>query len=81
MSVLSYPSGDPIQAGDRVLYDGEQGYVDFVVTARTGDDDLDWYLDEFPGGGVMIVAEGFGRVFLDVEALGDLLLTFVTRMG
>jgi hypothetical protein len=78
MRALSYLSGEPIQAGDRILHPGEQGYVAFVVTQRTGDDDLDWYLDEFPGGGAMIVADGFGSVFLDLEGLDDR-LTFVAR--
>ena len=37
MSALAYLSGKVIQAGDRIRYHGEQGYVDFVVTETSGD--------------------------------------------
>jgi len=78
MSALTYPSGEPIQAGDRILYHGAPGYIDFVVTETAGDPALDWYLEQFPGGGAVIVAEGFGSVFLGVENLVEL-LEFVAR--
>ena len=74
----SYPSGEPIEAGDRIRYHGEQGYVEFVVAER-GDPAFDWYRDQFPGGGAMIVADGFGSVFLGVEDVGDGFLELVAR--
>jgi hypothetical protein len=45
--------------------------VDFIVVHRTGDHARDWYVDQFPGGGVMIDAEGFGSVFLHVTEIDD----------
>jgi hypothetical protein len=53
---LTYASGDEIQAGDRVLYHGEPGQIEFI--ARPGD----WEFEQF-GGGCMILAPSFGRVF------------------
>ena len=32
---------------------------------------MDWYLKEFPGGGFMLRAEGFGHVFLDEEGIDE----------
>lgn len=78
MTHLTYESGEDIQAGDRIRYHGEQGIVDFVVTHASGDERLDWFLQEYPGGGVMIVAAGFGNVFLGVDDLGDF-LEYVSR--
>jgi hypothetical protein len=78
MSDLSYHSGEAIQPGDHIRYDGETGHIDFVVTEKSGDRALDWFLEQFPGGGVMVIAEGFGRVFLDLANLDDQ-LEFVAR--
>lgn len=58
---LSYPSGEEIQPGDRILYHGEPGQVEFLATP--GDAETAWYAGQF-GGGCMIVAQGFGRIFL-----------------
>jgi hypothetical protein len=60
-----YRTGEEIRPGDRILYAGDPGEVEFVVTATTGDPAMDWYLEEFPGGGFMINTSKFGRVFLD----------------
>src|SRR5574340_690277 len=57
---FSYPSGEAVQAGDRIKYHGESGQVEFVVSRPQGDPAHDWYLQEFPGGGIMIRAAGFG---------------------
>jgi hypothetical protein len=64
-----YSSGEEIRKGDYIEYDGETGMVDFVASERTGDAALDWYLDEFPGGGVMLNVKPFGALFL---ATGDI---------
>jgi len=58
-----YPSGEEVRAGDRIRYRGEEGVVDFVVSDLSGDSDRDWYMDEY-GGGIMIMAAGFGSVFI-----------------
>ena len=57
-----YRSGEAVKPGDRVLYHGESGHVDFVVTDKTGDPSRDWFLEKYPGGGFMIIAKGFGPV-------------------
>jgi hypothetical protein len=75
---LSYISGEHIEAGDRIRYHGDAGHVEFVATARTGDPAQDWFITEFPGGGVMIWAEGFGSVFLESDGIDDF-LEFVSR--
>jgi hypothetical protein len=69
---VTYLSGDEIRSGDRVLYHGESGFVEFV--AKAGDPETRWYVETF-GGGCMIVAQGFGRVFVsqpdeDLELVG-----------
>jgi hypothetical protein len=69
---LTYSSGE-VRSGDRVLYHGEPGQVEFV--AKRGDPETSWYVEQF-GGGCMILAPSFGRVFLS-EAEED--LEFVAR--
>jgi hypothetical protein len=64
MSRFLYPSGHEVKPGDRIRYHGEPGDVQFVVTEATGEPSTDWFLEEFPGGGVMLTATGFGSVFL-----------------
>lgn len=71
MTALRYSSGDEIKEGDRIRYHGERGRVDFIVTDRSGDEARDWYIEQFPGGGLMIDAEGFGSVFLNVAEIDD----------
>ena len=68
---LTYASGEEIRADDRVLYHGEPGQIDFV--AGPGD----WEFEQF-GGGCMILAPSFGRVFEnEPEEAED--LEFVSR--
>jgi hypothetical protein len=52
--------------------------VELLVSQPTGDSAMDWYLEQFPGGGTMIVAEGFGNVFLAATEY-DEDLEFVAR--
>lgn len=70
---LTYASGEEIQSGDRILYHGEAGEVEFV--AKPGDPETGWYVEQF-GGGCMILAPGFGRVFVSKT---DEDLEFVSR--
>jgi len=63
MGSPKYMSGEDVRANDRIRYHGEDGHVEFVATEKDGQHD--WFVDEFPGGGVMIWAEAFGSVFLD----------------
>jgi hypothetical protein len=59
-----YQSGEEAKVGDRVKHHGEPGQVELVATELTGSPETDWYIQEFPPGGIMIVSEAFGRVFL-----------------
>ena len=80
MKSLTYLSGNEIKPGDRILYHREPGVVECVVTGLTGDREKDWFFEEYPGGGVMIRADGMGNVFLDADDLeGDEDLKFVSR--
>ncbi len=63
-----YQSGEEIRPGDRILYHGHPGEVQFVVREGTGDPHMDWFAEEFPGGGVMIRADSFGNVFIEDTA-------------
>jgi hypothetical protein len=70
---LRYLSGEEIKAGDRVLYHFETGQIEFV--SEPGDSEAGRFFEEF-GGGVMILAASFGRVF-ENEPHED--LEFVSR--
>ena len=60
---LKYQTGEAIQKGDHIRYHGEIGVVEFVAERITGDTALNWYVQEF-GGGAMLVVAPFGRVFI-----------------
>jgi hypothetical protein len=44
----TYSSGEEIQSGDRILYRGEPGPVEFV--SGRGDSQTGWYVERFGGG-------------------------------
>jgi hypothetical protein len=66
-AAFRYLSGEQAMSGDRITYHGEPGYVEFVATQPTGEAEADWYFHEYPPGGIGIVAQGFGRVFLHLD--------------
>ncbi len=74
---FQYQSGEPIQKGDRIRYNGHAGEVEFVVEEVTGDAALDWYVEEY-GGGVMLSVSTYGNLFLETTE-DDEDLTFVSR--
>lgn len=59
--LLTYSSGEEIQTGDHIVYHGEAGTVEFV--AQLEDPETSWYVEQY-GGGCMILAPSFGRVFV-----------------
>lgn len=73
---FSYPSGEKIQKGDHVLYDGQSAEIEFVAESITGNPELDWYVEQ-EGGGVMI-SVSFGPVFVG-DPHDDCALEFVSR--
>ena len=60
---LYYVTGQAVRNGDVVRYLDEDGSVDFVVSAPTGDPSIDWHLKECPAGGIMLLVPSFGRDF------------------
>lgn len=78
MGRVRYQSGEDVRDHDQIRYHGESGHVEFVATEKDGEHD--WYVDEFPGGGVMIWAKTFGSVFIEsAEVEADEDLEFVSR--
>lgn len=80
MSTVCYRSGTEIKQGDSIRYHGEPGAVEFVVTQPSDDPARNWFVQQFPGGGIMIQAKGFGSVFLGLNDI-DEQLEFVNRSG
>ncbi len=66
-----YRDGQEIKDGDRIRYYGDPGEVEFIVAHPTGDPSHDWYLEQFPGGGVMLNTESMGSVFVKRDDLDD----------
>jgi hypothetical protein len=77
---VKYQSREEIRKGDRVLFHGEPGEIEFVAENTVGDPVVDWNIKE-NGPGVMIVEpKFFGHVYVrDIENKDDLL--FVSRAG
>jgi hypothetical protein len=80
---LTYLSGEEIRAGDRILYHGEPGTVEFVAMREEDapllDPATEWNIEQF-GSGCMVNARNFGCVFVD-EPKEDDDLEFVARHG
>jgi hypothetical protein len=73
-----YKTGEEILRGDRVMFHGEPGQIEFVVDRVTGEPALDWYMEEFGGGVMVLEPNRFGRAFLhETQDQEDLL--FVAR--
>ena len=65
-----YMSGELVRKGDRIRYHGEPGEIEFVADRLTGNQETDWFVEEF-GGGIMLNARGFGAVFLEADQIAD----------
>ena len=79
MKSFNYQSGEEIRAGDKITFHREPGEVEFTVSGKSGDAAMDWYVDKFPGGGVMVVARNFGNVFLSQDDIDEDLLLVSRR--
>ncbi len=56
-----------MKKGDRILYGGEPGHIEFVADPNDPEaDPHDWYIEEF-GGGCMVVTESWGAIFIDAD--------------
>ncbi|HEY1270671.1 MAG TPA: hypothetical protein VGF08_01740 [Terriglobales bacterium] len=77
---MKYQSGAEIQKGDKVLFHGEPGEIEFVAEQLTGNADIDWYVKEHGPGVMIIEPKDFGRVFIcDTENAEDLVLVSRTN--
>jgi hypothetical protein len=72
---VKYRSGEQVQKGDKVLFNGEQGEIEFVADKLVGDPEIDWCFEK-NGPGVMILEpKRFGHAYIrDTEGLEDLVL-------
>jgi hypothetical protein len=75
---MRYQSGEEVRKGDKVLFSGGPGQIEFVVEKFVGDAVLDWHMKE-QGPGVMVLAQkSLGRVYIHhTEDAED--LQFVSR--
>jgi hypothetical protein len=75
LMALRYLSGEEVKAGDHVIYHGERAKIEFI--SEPGELDAGRFFEQF-GGGCMILAPSFGRVFdqpdedLDFVSRGEL---------
>jgi hypothetical protein len=72
---MKYQSGEEIRKGDKVLFHGEKGEIEYVAEGPVGDPAIDWNV-KHNGPGVMILEpKFFGRVYIrDSENSEDLVL-------
>jgi hypothetical protein len=79
MSIF-YQSGEQVRTGDKIVYGGSPGQVEYVVEVPTGDPAMDWHLTHSPNGGIMLKTIAMGFVFLpDDQVADDEDLDFVSR--
>jgi hypothetical protein len=77
---MKYQTGDEIQKGDRVLFHGEPGEIEFIVDALSADPAMDWYMKEHGPGVMVLEPKIFGRAFIrDTENAEDLVLVSRTH--
>lgn len=79
MILKYYQSEIEIKKGDRVLFHGEPGEIEFVAS-RVGDPDTDWFVQEYGGGVMILEPKVFGRAFISADQLPETEdLQFVAR--
>jgi hypothetical protein len=72
---FKYQSGQEIKRGDRVLFHGEPGHVEFIADPTQRNEETDWFVQEYGGGVMVIEPKFFGRAFLTrTEDAEDLIL-------
>jgi hypothetical protein len=75
---FQYHTGEEILKGDRILFHGEPGEIEFVATVLGEDPALNWYVQEYGGGVMVLEPKFFGRAFLtQTDDAED--LVFVSR--
>jgi hypothetical protein len=61
---LKYMSGEEIRKGDRVLFHGESGEIEYVVDGLIGDAKIDWHMREHGPGVLVSEPKHFGRAYI-----------------
>jgi hypothetical protein len=79
MNNILYHSGQEIRGNDHITYHGDPGVVLFLARIRADDATINWYLDKFQEGGLMIETPNFGKVFIEAGDV-DEKLVFISRM-
>ncbi len=74
---MKYKSGEEIRKGERVLFHGEPGEIEFVVDAVIGDPAMDWYVKEY-GAGAKVAEPKAGSTFVS-DTVGAEELRFISR--
>ena len=70
---MRYQSGEEIKTGDKVMFHGEPGVIEFVVDRFVGDPAMDWHMKENGPGVMVLEPKHFGRVYIrDTENTEDL---------
>jgi len=60
---LKYLSGEEVRKGDRVLFHGEPGEIEYVVDGFVGDPEIDWHMREHGPGVLIREPKYFGLVY------------------
>lgn len=76
--MLLYITGEEIQEGDKILYDGLAGEIEVVADPAFPKGETDWYVTEFGGGILVTEPTVFGRVFVHLDDLAEYVV-FVAR--
>lgn len=72
-----YKSGDEVQEGDWIIYQGEKGEIEFLADPSVVPHD--WYVTEFGGGVMVSEPRVFGRVFIPDPANAEELRLLARR--
>jgi hypothetical protein len=75
---MKYRSGEDVRQGDKVLFHGEEGEIEYVAEGPVGDPAIDWNV-KHNGPGVMILEpKFFGRVYIPASETSEELI-FISR--
>jgi hypothetical protein len=71
---LKYASGDDIQLGDQVDYDGLRGEIELLADPEAPGAAEDWHVQQFGSGVTVAEPTVFGRVFVSAPETDDSLV-------
>jgi hypothetical protein len=71
---LKYASGDDIQLGEKVNYDGLRGSIELLADPEAPGAPDDWYVQEYGSGVTVAEPTVLGRVFVSAPETDDCLV-------